>query len=124
MTDQFAGWGVPSFLPQAVAMRMRQADAQEAVAAGEAEDEAETHREELRQRHLGLYAQQAAARGELVSAVALATGQVSGRTVADILAAGAAAGDREDLVTEARLRREGHGDPEPLHVEFGEPTIQ
>jgi hypothetical protein len=40
--------------------------------------------------------------------------------------AAAVAGDSqaEDLVTEARLRREGHGDPEPLHVEFGEPVIQ
>lgn len=117
------GWGsAPGFLPPAVALRARQADAKEAVAARQAEDDAETHREELRQRHLGLYAQQAAARGELVSAVALATGQVPGRTVGEILAAGAAAGDREDLVTEARLHREGHG--EPVHIEVGEPVIQ
>jgi hypothetical protein len=38
----------------------------------------------------------------MVSAVALATGQVSGRSIADILAAAVAAGDREDRVTEAR----------------------
>jgi hypothetical protein len=119
-----AGWGVPGFLPPAVAMRARQADAREAIAARQAEDEQEAHREELRQRHLGLYREQAERRGELVSAVALATGQVPGRTVADILAAGAAAGDREDLVTEARLHREGHGDPEPLHVFVDEPVIQ
>jgi hypothetical protein len=27
------------------------------------------------------------------------------------------------VIAEARLHREGHGDPEPLHVEFGEPRI-
>jgi hypothetical protein len=27
------------------------------------------------------------------------------------------------VITEARLRREGHGDPDPLHVEVGEPVI-
>jgi hypothetical protein len=119
-----AGWGVPSFLPPAVAMRMRQSDAHEATAAREAEAEREAHREELRQRHLGLYAQQAASRGELVSAVALATGKVPGRTVQEILHAGSLAGDRDDVIAMARLHREGHGDPEPLHVEVGEPVIQ
>jgi len=102
---------------------MAQSDAKEAVAAREAEAEQEAHREALHQRALSLYAQQAEARGELLSAVALATGQVPGRTIGDILAAAVASADREDMVTEARLRREGHGDPEPLHVEVGEPLI-
>jgi hypothetical protein len=120
-----AGWGAaPSFLPPAVAVRMRQSDAKEAIAAREAEAEQETRREELHQRALSLYAEQATARGELLSAVALATGQVRGRSIADILEAARLAGDREDLVTEARLRREGHGDPAQLtHVEVAEPVI-
>jgi hypothetical protein len=119
-----AGWGAaPGFLPPAVAMRMLRADAQDEIAAREAEAEREAHREELHQRHMALYQEQAAVRGELVSAVALATGKVPGRTVAEILAAGSAAGDREDLVVAARLHREGNGDPELLHVEVGEPTI-
>jgi hypothetical protein len=118
-----AGWGVPDFLPPAVARRMVRADAQEAVAAKQAEAERELLAEERHSRAMALYCQQAEARGEEISALALATGQVSGRSIADILAAAVAAGDREDWVTEARLHREGHGDPEPLHVEFGEPRL-
>jgi hypothetical protein len=119
-----AGWGAaPSFLPPAVARRALRDDAREAIEARRAEAEQEARREELRQRALSLYAEQATARGELVSAVALATGQVHGRSIAEILEAGRLAGEREDLVMTARLHREGHGDPEPLHVEFGEPRI-
>ena len=43
-----------------------------------------------------MFAEQAAARGEDISVLAVATGQVQGRSVADILADAAAQGDRED----------------------------
>jgi hypothetical protein len=56
--------------------------------------------------------------------VALATGRIAGRSVGDILAAASAAADRDDVVTEARLHRDGYGDPESLtHVMVGEPRI-
>jgi hypothetical protein len=118
-----AGWGVPSFLPSNVARRMVHADAQEAIAAKQAEAERELLAEERHSRAMALYCQQAEVRGEEISALALATGQVRGRSVQDILTAASAAADRADVITEARLHREGHGDPEPLHVEFGEPNI-
>ena len=120
-----AGWGAaPSFLPPAVARRALRDDAREAVAAKQAEAERELLAEERHSRAMALYCQQAEVRGEEISALALATGQVRGRSVQDILAAASAAADRADVVTEARLHREGHGAPEPLHVEFGEPVIQ
>jgi hypothetical protein len=120
---KLAGWGIPPSLPPAIRMRMEQADAQERLADKEAEEQQEARREELRQRNLGLYAAQAAARGELISAVALAQGRVSGRTVTEILDAGRMAGDQEDVVAAARAHREGHGVPEPLHIEVGEPVL-
>jgi hypothetical protein len=119
-----AGWGTaPSFLPPAVAARATRDDAREAVEARHAEAERERQAEERHQRAIALYAQQAELWGEVVTAMQLATGQVSGRSIADILAAASAAADRDDVITAARMHREGHGDPEPLHVEFGEPRI-
>ena len=118
-----AGWGVPGFLPPRVARRMLQDDAREALAARQAEQEREQRAEERHSRAMTLYREQAEARGEEFSALALATGQVRGRSVQDILAAASAAADRDDMITEARLHREGHGDPEPLHVFVDEPVL-
>lgn len=53
----------------------------------------------------------------------LATGQVRGRAIADVLAEAIAAGDRDDVIAEARLHRQGHGEPERVHVEVGEPVL-
>jgi hypothetical protein len=118
-----AGWGVPAFLPPAVARRALRDDAAEVREARRAEAERERLAEERHQRALSLAVEQAAQRGEEISAMALATGQVRGRSVEDVLAAASAAADRNDVIAAARLHREGHGDPEPLHVEFGEPVI-
>lgn len=92
-----AGWGVPSFLPPGVARRMVHADAQEAIAAKQAEAERELLAEERHSRAMALYCQQAEARGEEISALALATGQVRGRSVQDILTAASAAADCADV---------------------------
>jgi hypothetical protein len=66
---------------------------------------------------------QAELRGEVLTAMQLATGQVSGRSVADILAAASVAADRDDVITEARLHRDGRGEPQRVHVEVAEPRI-
>jgi hypothetical protein len=106
-----------------VARRAAQDDAREAIAAKHAEAERELLAEERHSRAMALYCQQAEARGEVVTAMQLATGQVSGRSIADILAAAVAAGDRDDVTTAAKLHRLGHGEPERLHVEVAEPVI-
>ena len=124
MTETTAGWGAaPSFLPPAVARRALRDDAREARETRLAEAERERLMEERHSRALDTYRAQAEARGEVLDVMALATGQVHGRSIADILEAARLAGDREDLVMAARLHREGHGDPEPLHVEVGEPRL-
>ncbi len=118
-----AGWGTPSWLPPGIARRMAQESAREAREAKQAEREQETRREQVRERAMSLYVQQAEARGEVVTAMQLATGQVTGRPIADVFAAAIAAGDRDDVITEARLNRLGHGEPKRVHVEVGEPVI-
>ena len=67
---------------------------------------------------MALYAEQAEQRGEHVSAFALATGQVPGRSAAEVLAAAAAAADIEDARAEARARRAEDG---PLNFCFDSP---
>jgi hypothetical protein len=57
-------------------------------------------------------------RGEHVSAFALATGQVPGRTAGEVLAAAAAMADIEDRREEARARRAEDG---PLNFCFDSP---
>ena len=68
---------------------------------------------------MALYAEQAELRGEHVSAFALATGQVPGRTAGDVLATAAAMADIEDRRAEARARREENG---PVDYCFGLPA--
>ena len=53
----------------------------------------------------------------------IATGRVSGRTVQDVLSEAWAASARQDAADPRRVHRDGHGEPEKLHVEFGEPVI-
>ena len=107
-------------LPPRAQRLMLQEDARELREARQAEEAREAAAESRRAGALELYRQQAAMRGEDVSAFALATGQVSGRSVSDILTAAAAAGDREDAVAAARASREG---AQPVHVEVGEPIL-
>ena len=121
--SEVAGWGIPPWLPERVARRCVRDDATEAKAAREAELAREERAEARRAEVMAAYVSERHALGDSVDLMALAQGASPGRTIADILAAAVAAGDREDMVTEARLRRDGHGGPEPLHVEFGEPVL-
>ena len=117
------GWGIPGFLPPAVARRIARDDAREAVEARRCEADRQDRAEAARERGLTLAAEQAQQRGEELTAWALARGQVTGRSVTDILAAARAAGDRDDAITAARLHRDGHGEPARVHIEVGEPVI-
>jgi hypothetical protein len=89
-----------------------------------AEEQARADRAEAwRDRNMAMAREQAEARGEVISAIALATGQVRGRTVQDIFRSAIEASARQDAVDAARLRRDGEGAPERLHVFVGEPVI-
>jgi hypothetical protein len=118
-----AGWGVPSFLPPAVAARALRDDAREALEARRAEDERERRAEERHSAAMALYAQQAEARGEVLDVMAMARGEVRGRSVQDILAAAVAASEVEDRRAEMWAWQQGHGEPERLHVDVGEPRL-
>lgn len=117
------GWGTPSWLPPGVARRAALDDAREAREARAVAAERERLIEQRRERAVADYVADASLRGEHLDLAALAEGRVPGRTVADVLAAASAAADADDRRTEARLHREGHGEPERLHVEFGDPVI-
>jgi hypothetical protein len=98
-------------------------DAREAVESRRAEDEREVRREQWREQNLAMAAAAAEDRGELVSAIALARGEVRGRSIQDVFAGALASMARQDAVDAARLHRDGHGEPEKLHVFVGEPVI-
>jgi hypothetical protein len=123
MTDTTAGWGVAGQLPPAIQRRMALADAEEHRAEREQAAEREHLAEERHQRAMTLAVQQAEARGDVFDVMALARGEVRGRSVGDILAAAMAAAAVEDRRDGLRLHREGHGEPAKLHVEVGEPVI-
>jgi hypothetical protein len=121
MNDQDA-WAPAPWLPVRVRRQLVAADAREAVqeqrdvAGREARDEAR------RAGAVALYVEQAAARGEDVSALDVATGRVSGRGLDEIFGDALEAASRADAVSVARASREGTV-PEPVHVFAGEPVI-
>jgi hypothetical protein len=117
-----AGWFAGQ-LPPRVAARLMAEDAREAVESRRSSEAREFAAEQWRDRNMAMAREQAEARGEVISAMALATGQVPGRTVADIFRSALAASEREDAVDAARLHRYGHGEPEKLHVFVGDPVI-
>jgi hypothetical protein len=119
VTETTAGWGIAAELPVAIQRRMVLAEAEEHRIEREQAAERERLAEQRRQRAMTLAVQQAEARGEYVSALAIATGQVQGRTFEQIFAAAAEAGDREDQIAAARANREAGR----VHIEFGEPNI-
>jgi hypothetical protein len=49
-------------------------------------------------------------------------GGFGGRTIGDVLSEAASWADREDARAAARARREAEN-PQPVHIEFGEPVI-
>jgi hypothetical protein len=108
-------------LPVRIAARMAQEDAHERVQADAEARGRHDRAEAWRDRNRALAAAAAEARGEIVSAMALAMGQVPGRTVQDIFRSALAASEREDAIAAARASREG---TQPVHIEFiGDPII-
>jgi hypothetical protein len=120
VSDDLAGFigDIPSWLPRSTQKAMRSEAAREFREARDAELEREQRAEVKRSAALSLYAEQAEQRGEFVSAFALATGQVPGRTAGEVLAAAAAAADMEDAKAAAKARREEDG---PLNFCFDSP---
>src|SRR5690242_17139980 len=113
-----AGWGSPSWLPAGVVRRQAQEDAREAIETRRAEADRERRTEERHAAAMELYRAQAEQRGEVLDVMAMARGEVRGRSVGDILAAAVAASVVEDRRAEMRAWQQGHGEPEKLHVEF------
>lgn len=105
-SDAFAAFGTASWLPTRV-QRAQMAEAQaEAREARRADRERQDRADKLAESALVAYRNAAEVRGEYVSALDLATGNVPGRTVADIFAGARAAAEREDAIAAARQRRQ------------------
>jgi hypothetical protein len=96
----------PGFLPRRSEQLIAREDRIERQAARLAEREKAERIEARRSADLAWAASQAAERGEAVSALALATGQVPGRDIGDVLADAAAQADREDARAEIDARRQ------------------
>jgi hypothetical protein len=119
MTELQAGWFAGQ-LPPRIAAQIAREDAREAVETRRSAEARELAAEQWRDRNMAMAREQAEARGEVISAMALATGQVPGRTVADIFRSALAASEREDAIAAARASREG---TQPVHINFDDPVI-
>jgi hypothetical protein len=108
MTTDLAGFGVPAWLPVATRRAMAAAERAEAREAREAEAERDQRAEAKRNAAMELYQQQAAERGEHVSALAIVTGR-AGRTLGEIFATAEVMASREDTRREVMDRR-GRGE--------------
>jgi hypothetical protein len=95
-----------------------QADAREAAEAKRAEVEREARNEEVQAQAVEFYRQQAEARGEDITALDVATGRLSGRSLAEIFADASEAANRADAVAAARASREAG--TAPVHVFVGD----
>jgi hypothetical protein len=104
MTADLAGFGIPDFLPLATRRALAAAERAEAREAREAEAERDQRLEAKRNSAMALYAVQAEARGEHVSAMAIVTGQ-AGRTLGEIFATAEVMASREDTRREVMDRR-------------------
>jgi len=96
MSDYLAGFGIPDWLPAQVQRAMHTEAVAEAKQAREAKRDLEARRADGHERALRAYKEQAEWRGEYIGVMDMATGQVQGRTVADVLAGAQAAGDHDD----------------------------
>jgi hypothetical protein len=103
--SETAGSGT-AWLPPALARRHAVEDAHERAEARRAKAERQDRDAERHERALASYRAAAEARGEVVSAMEVARGEVGGRELGDIFADAAAAGDREDARQASRDRRE------------------
>ena len=106
MSDDQAGFGVPSWLPPRLQRQLASLEAADALEARRAEHEREDRQEAAEERALQAYRQAAEMRGDVVSAVELATGQGTGRTLDEIFGDAIAHADREDARAAAREHRD------------------
>lgn len=116
--SELAGFGT-DWLPPSVQRRIADEDARERAAGKREEAVRADVADQAHDRALSAYRAAAEARGEVVSAVALATGADMGRTVGDVFADALAAAEREDGRAAARQR---HEDGDTAFI-GGEPVI-
>ena len=102
--SELAGFGLPPWLPARVQRALLSEDAAETREAKRTEQAKAERRERLADEALGAYRAAAEGRGEVVSAVALATGQ-AGRTLDEVFAGVIAAADQEDGRLAAKERK-------------------
>jgi hypothetical protein len=107
-------------LPPRMRAAIEREDARAAIAARAEEQEREAAAEEWQARNMALARSAAEVRGEEVSFLALARGEVRGRSIGDVLAAAAAAGDAQDARDRARACRDGDA---VAHVFVDEPVL-
>ena len=117
MSEQ--GWA--AWLPPTAQRELAREDALEAAEARRAEEERQAAAEAWHERNLAMYRAQAEARGEEITAIALAAGRVTGRPIAAVFADAQRAADAQDARDAARARREGDGGR--LHIEVGDPVL-
>jgi hypothetical protein len=101
-----AGFGAAGWLPARVQRAQAAEEAAERREARRAEAARAERAEAAREKSLSAFRAAAELRGEVVSALALAAGEVAGRTLGDIFADARRAGDREDALAASRDRRE------------------
>jgi len=97
---------VPDFLPLATRRALHAEEIREHREAKEAEAERERLAEAHRSSNLAMFKDMAEARGQHISAMELASGQVAGRTLGDIFAEASAMADMADAREAARERRD------------------
>jgi hypothetical protein len=98
--------GPGSWLPAGVQRRLAVEEQAERREARNAEQEQAERAEQSHDKALNAYRAAADARGEVVSAMALATGQGIGRSIGDVFADARLAAEREDGRAAAKQRRE------------------
>jgi hypothetical protein len=111
MTTETAAFGAPSWLPERIQRAQAIEDQREQREGRAAEAEREGRREVAEDRARMAYRSQAEARGDVVSAVALATGQGLGRTIGDVFTDARAQADIADAREAARQRHEREDGP-------------
>jgi hypothetical protein len=120
MSDLLGMGGNPPWLSDATRARIRSQEAAEAAETRRAGQAQADRREQLHQRALVLYREQAEARGESVDVLGLAGG-FGGRTFAELRDAARAGAEQQDARDAARARRETDN---PLPIGYiDEPTI-
>jgi hypothetical protein len=107
MTEVQTAW--VAALPARMRASIEREDAKERLAARAEELERKARAEDWQQANLALAAEQASLRGEVVGAMQLARGEVTGRSVGDVLAGAARAGEAQDAREQARATRGADG---------------